>query len=150
MEVVSLYYLHTKNMNNIAGMHLTKIPQNIFNQAILRFSFHINSSLQMGQRRLKGPEPLDCNWCRHSRGQGDNDLWSLGGPRRIVRDSWDSQRQKGSQSIQDMAPNDPEQYSEGLPWPIFNSGAFDAKSYPVLVPWSCSLFITSHHCRLPV
>ena len=62
MEVVSLYYLHTKNMKNkIAGMRLTEIPQNIFNQAILRFSFHINSSLQMGQRRLKGPEPLDCN-----------------------------------------------------------------------------------------
>ena len=99
---------------------------------------------------LKGPEPLHCNWCRYSRGQRDNILLSLGGPRRIVRDSWDSQRQKGSQSIQDMAPNDPEQYSEGLPWPIFNSGAFDAKSYPVLVPWSCSLFITSHHCRLPV
>ena len=61
MEVVSLYYLHTKNMNNIAGMHLTKIPQNIFNQAILGFSFHINSSFQMGQRGLKGPEPLHCN-----------------------------------------------------------------------------------------
>ena len=47
MEVVSLYYLHTKNMTNIAGMRLTKIPKNIFNQAILGFSFHINSSLQM-------------------------------------------------------------------------------------------------------
>ena len=49
-----------------------------------------------------------------------------------------------------MALNDPEQYSESIPWPIFNSGAFDAKSYPVLVPWSCSLFITSHHRRLAV
>ena len=41
-------------------MGLTKIPINISDQAILGFSFHINSSLQMGQRGLKGPEPLHC------------------------------------------------------------------------------------------
>ena len=96
-------------------MGLTKIPQNIFNQAILRFSLLVFSTLLPHSRwvwskGIKKPGPLHCNWWLYSRGQGDYNLWSLWGPWRILRDSWDSQRQKGSQSSHDMASKGPEQY----------------------------------------